>query len=109
MLQVRLIVSLSLWFLAVAPSLAQHMNEKDSRCANVVTTSDLVECLSKARVSTDAELNSLYQQIRKKLDQDDANRLTVAQRLWVQYRDANCSAERSLYGLGTAAPPAYLA
>ena len=33
----------------------------------------------------------------------------AAQRLWIQYRDATCSAERDLYEGGTAAAPAYLA
>jgi len=32
-----------------------------------------------------------------------------AQRLWIQYRDSNCAAERGLYNGGTAASPAYLA
>jgi uncharacterized protein YecT (DUF1311 family) len=36
-------------------------------------------------------------------------RLTVAQRLWIQCRNANCSAERALYDGGTAAGPVYLA
>ncbi|MBZ5546396.1 MAG: DUF1311 domain-containing protein [Acidobacteriia bacterium] len=107
--QVRLVVLLSLWPLAIAPSSAQHMNEPDSPCTKVVVTSDLVDCLSKARVLSHAELNSLYQKIRNRLDPSDAERLTVAQRLWIQYRDANCSAERSLYEFGTASSPAYLA
>jgi uncharacterized protein YecT (DUF1311 family) len=33
----------------------------------------------------------------------------ATQRLWIQYRDANCTAERDLYDGGTAASPAYLA
>jgi uncharacterized protein YecT (DUF1311 family) len=32
--------------------------------------------------------------------------LQVTQRLWVQFRDANCSAEYSLYGGGSAGPTA---
>jgi uncharacterized protein YecT (DUF1311 family) len=89
-------------------SLAQHMNEKDSPCAGLTMTSALVDCLSKARISSDARLNSVYQIIRKKLDASDADHLTEAQRLWMKYRDANCSAERALYNGGTAASPAYL-
>ena len=33
----------------------------------------------------------------------------TAQRLWIEYRDANCTAERELYAGGTAATPVYLA
>lgn len=109
MTPVRLVVLFSLWLLITASSRAQHMNEQDSPCGKVSITSDLVDCLSKARTSADAELNSVYQKIRRKLDVSDAERLTTAQRLWIQYRDANCSAERSLYTGGTASSPAYVA
>ena len=94
--------------LASIPARAQHMNEKDSPCGNVAVTVDLANCLSKARDSSDANLNSLYKNLRKRLDATDAERLTVTQRLWIQYRDANCAAERSLYEGGTASNPAYI-
>ena len=54
-------------------------------------------------------MNEVYRAIRGKLDGADAHRLVAAQRLWIQYRDANCTAERELYTGGTAAGPAYLA
>ena len=41
--------------------------------------------------------------------QEDEKRLVTAQRLWIEYRDANCTAERELYAGGTAATPVYLA
>ena len=85
------------------------MNEKDSPCASVVVTADLANCLAKARDAADAELNAVYTAIRGKLDGADARRLVAAQRLWIQYRDANCTAERELYTGGSAAGPAYLA
>jgi uncharacterized protein YecT (DUF1311 family) len=90
-------------------SFSQHMNSPDSPCVNVVSTSDSVECLSKARVSSDANLNSLYREIQRRLEADEAKRLLATEKLWIQYRDANCEAERELYGLGTGAGPAYLA
>jgi uncharacterized protein YecT (DUF1311 family) len=85
------------------------MNEKGSLCANAVTTLDMVKCFSNAKDAADSELNTVYKQIRKKLETDDVKRLTVAQKFWIQYRDANCSAERSLYDGGTASGPVYLA
>jgi len=107
--KLRLRVLLSFLVIATAPTFSQHMNEPDSPCVNVVSTSDSVECLSKARVSSDVELNSLYQEIRKRLEGDDAKRLVGTEGLWIRYRDANCDAERGLYGIGTGAGPAYLA
>lgn len=94
---------------AAASCPAQHMNEPDSPCVDVVVTSDLVSCLSKAKDASDAKLNSVYQSIRKKLEGQDASRLVETQRIWIKYRDANCSAERALYEGGTAKYPAYLA
>jgi len=86
---------------------AQHMNEPDSPCAGIVVTSDLTSCLSKAKEKADARLNALYTKLRKSLDSPDRQRLVAAERLWVQYRDANCSAEQELYGEGTGRYPAY--
>jgi uncharacterized protein YecT (DUF1311 family) len=106
--KLRLIGLLSFLLFASAPSFPQHMNEPDSPCTNAGSTVDSVECLSKARVSSDAELNSLYQEIRRRLEGDDAKRLIETEKLWMRYRDANCEAERALYGLGTGAYPAYL-
>jgi len=91
------------------PARAQHMNEKDSPCANVVVTVELANCLAKARDAADAQLNAAYENLRGKLDAADGRRLVATQRLWIQYRDANCTAERDLYAGGTASAPAYLA
>jgi uncharacterized protein YecT (DUF1311 family) len=87
---------------------AQQMNEQDSPCAGPATTVDLVNCLSRAGDASDAEMNSLYETIKKRLDVSEISQLTEAQRLWIKYREANCSAERSSYGLGTGAYLAYL-
>jgi len=54
-------------------------------------------------------LNAAYKNLRGKLDAADGQRLVATQRLWIQYRDMNCAAERDLYEGGTAASPAYLA
>ncbi len=91
------------------PIKAQHMNEKDSPCAEVVVTVDLTNCLAKARDAEDTKLNAVDKRLRGKLDARRWQRLVAAQRLWIQYRDANCSAERDLYEDGTAASPADLA
>jgi uncharacterized protein YecT (DUF1311 family) len=85
------------------------MNEPDSPCAGVSITSDLVDCLSKAKDVSDEKLNSLYQRLRKNLDGEDLTHLVETQRIWIKYRDANCAAERALYDGGTGAYPAYLA
>jgi uncharacterized protein YecT (DUF1311 family) len=92
---------------AQIPSRAQHMNEKDGPCAGVAD--DLSSCLLSAKDSADAKLNAAYNQIHDKLETADAQRLTAAELLWIQYRDASCSAERELYAGGTTSAPAHLA
>ncbi len=88
---------------------AQHMNRQDSPCANVTVTVELANCLANARDSADAQLSAVYKNLRGKLEAADAQRLVTTERLWIQYRDANCSAERDLYAGGTASSPVYLA
>jgi uncharacterized protein YecT (DUF1311 family) len=106
----RLILMLMAAVLAAnIPARAQHMNEKDSPCANVVVTVELANCLAKASDVADAQLNAAYKNLRGKLVAADAQRLVATQRLWIQYRDPNCTAERDLYAGGTASAPAYLA
>jgi len=40
---------------------------------------------------------------------DEQKDLQAAQHLWLNFRDANCSAERTLYAGGSAAPMVYAA
>jgi uncharacterized protein YecT (DUF1311 family) len=101
-------ISLTVMLLAIAAH-GQHMNESDSPCAKVVVTSDLTKCLADARDRADANLNSVYKEIRGRVEGADIENLTKTQRLWIQYRDANCSAERDLYEGGTAKYPVYFA
>ncbi|HKD78860.1 MAG TPA: lysozyme inhibitor LprI family protein [Candidatus Angelobacter sp.] len=109
----KMTLGLSLLITAVVmavPAPAQHMNDKDSPCASIAGTADLVGCLSKAQTSADANLNAFYKKVLETLHSrpDDVGRLRDAERLWLQYRDANCAAERGLYGGGSGGPPAYL-
>ena len=52
-------------------------------------------------------MKSQLDAISKLLDETE-NKSGAVEGLWLKYREANCSAELSLYGSGTAAPPAYL-
>lgn len=88
---------------------AQHMNLVDTPCRDNAATVDAVKCLDLAAKQADANLNKTYRTILKFLPPDVKLSVVNAQRLWGRYREASCSAERSLYGNGTAAEPAYLA
>ncbi|WP_406704242.1 lysozyme inhibitor LprI family protein [Tunturibacter empetritectus] len=88
---------------------AQHMNSASAPCRNVVVTVAMENCFDKAYKAADVGLNQRYSQISKVLQADDLQRLKVAQRLWIQFRDATCTAESNLYNGGTASGPAYSA
>lgn len=88
---------------------AQHMNSSEAPCRNVAITVDVVNCFGESGKVADSKLNQTYVQILSVLQADDKQKLRVAQRLWLQFRDATCIAERKLYEGGTAASPAYLA
>ncbi|WP_353063582.1 lysozyme inhibitor LprI family protein [Tunturibacter psychrotolerans] len=88
---------------------AQHMNSPSAPCRNVAVTVAMENCFDKAYKAADSGLNQLYGQISQVLQPDDLQRLKVAQRIWIQFRDATCTAESGLYSGGTASAPAYSA
>jgi uncharacterized protein YecT (DUF1311 family) len=62
--------------------------EAEPRCDG--STADMVECLAKATEPWDKRLNEAYQEALKAAQPKQRAQLRKAQRLWVQYRDANC-------------------
>ncbi|HEX5234180.1 MAG TPA: lysozyme inhibitor LprI family protein [Silvibacterium sp.] len=85
----------------------QHMNAKDSPCRKVVITADLANCLWTKWHSEDKELNAYYQSVSQHLHGDELTDLRDAENTWISFRQANCKAEKSLYGGGTAVGPVY--
>ena len=88
---------------------AQHMNATDSPCQEPSTTVEEFSCFSKALTKTDTALNEYYRRIQTLETGEDLANLKTAQRLWIQFRDANCKAEYDLYAGGTAGPIVKLA
>jgi uncharacterized protein YecT (DUF1311 family) len=50
----------------------------------------MVECLAAKAAEWDKRLNAAYQKVLKLTAGKQREQLRAAQRLWVQYRDANC-------------------
>jgi uncharacterized protein YecT (DUF1311 family) len=76
----------------VVPAFAADDSEK--HCDG--STYEIVECLKVQTAQWDKRMNAAYQQALKDAEGKQREQLRVAQRLWVQYRDANCL----YYGLG---------
>jgi uncharacterized protein YecT (DUF1311 family) len=72
------------------------MNSPEAPCRDDASTFGMANCSAGAREHADRELQKLYEQVRTKLP-DDFPDLQKAERLWLQFRDATCSAEQSFY------------
>ena len=53
-------------------------------------TPEMVECLKAKTVYWDKRMSIVYQRLLKAGKPKQREQLRVAQRLWIQYRDANC-------------------
>lgn len=83
-----IVVALAAALMALAPARAQDLDAED--CSDRDSTPEIVACLDGQTKEWDRKLNRAYQ---KRLDAVSARQreaLRAAQRLWVQYRDANC-------------------
>jgi uncharacterized protein YecT (DUF1311 family) len=103
----------SIWLASVlllmGHCLAQHMNANDGPCQASASGAEATACFDSAFKKSDAELNQFYRRVQTAVDGDELARLKTAQRLWIQFRDANCSAESELYAGGSARPMLELA
>ena len=60
------------------------------------STPEMVDCLQAKTVEWDKRMTIAYQQAMKTAAPAQRDQLRTAQRLWIQYRDANCL----YYGMG---------
>jgi len=63
----------------------------EENCEDRKSTADIVECLATQTVVWERRLNSAYQKLMEDLPARRRDRLRSAQRLWLQFRDANCA------------------
>src|ERR1700722_12938182 len=76
-------------------SLAQHMNAADAPCRDAGSNAEVTQCFATASHAADKQLNEAYARVREVLTPDEQEQLQEVQRLWLKFRDANCTAERS--------------
>ncbi len=73
---------------AAASASAGDQGEPDQDCG--VSTPEMVDCLNAKTAQWDKRMTIAYQRMLKAGSPEQRKQLRVAQRLWIQYRDANC-------------------
>lgn len=83
----------------LAPALADDAPAY-TRCMDAAggVTSHMLDCIAAELGAQDVRLNRSYRAAMGALGADQQTRLRDAQRLWIQYRDANCTLLGSLTG-----------
>ena len=81
-------------------------------CKNASTTMDMNTCAQADLKAAEAKLNATYAQTMKDLDTpDDAalkQKVIVAQRAWIRFREADCAAEEARWAGGSVAPQMFM-
>lgn len=85
-----LILALAAAALIGAAVSASAQTESNSEPGCDGSTYEMVECLKGKTASWDKRLNAAYQKLLKEIQPKQREQLRIAQRSWVQYRDANC-------------------
>jgi uncharacterized protein YecT (DUF1311 family) len=73
-------------------------------CQNATTTSAMRACENRRYVDAQGELDAAYQDLLRHLDETQRQKLRVAQRAWVRFRDTNAEFQASLAQGGTLGP-----
>jgi uncharacterized protein YecT (DUF1311 family) len=76
--------------MTVLPVEAEMFGPGFQPCGEKTSTLEVVECVQAKTNASDQRLNAAYKALQAQVDAAQRQPLLAAQRLWVQYRDANC-------------------
>ena len=77
--------------MSVLPAKAEMFGPGFQPCGEKTSTPEVVECVQAKTNASDRRLNAAYKALQAHADATQRQSLLAAQRLWVQYRDANCA------------------
>jgi uncharacterized protein YecT (DUF1311 family) len=104
---VAMAASLAASLAAAAPAPAFALD-----CKNASSTIELNECAQAEQQAVEARLNAVYAQTMQALAAPDAaalrQKVIVAQRAWIKFREADCAAEEARWTGGSAAVQMFL-
>ena len=78
----------AVFVIATSSAFAGDQADPEQSCDG--STYQMVECLKAKTAQWDKRMNVAYQQALKDAGDKQREQLRTAQRLWIQYRDANC-------------------
>jgi uncharacterized protein YecT (DUF1311 family) len=90
----RMLLIAAMAALLVPAAQANDAGDPDQNCDG--STAEMVDCLAVKTQRWDKRMSIAYQQAMKDASAPQHDQLRAAQRLWIQYRDANCL----YYGMG---------
>lgn len=90
----------------VAPQPPVVQVAQQPNCKEPQTQADINICAGIEYQNADKQLNQVYQKLMPKLSASRKQKLTLAQRAWINFRDTNCEFEMSQFEGGTMAPAA---
>ncbi len=73
------------------PAAAEMFGSDYPPCGDRSNTADIVDCIEAKTRVWDERLNKAYKDLPQRLDAGQLGPLKEAQRLWVKFRDANCT------------------
>jgi uncharacterized protein YecT (DUF1311 family) len=77
--------------MAALPAEAEMFGSGFRPCGEKTSTLEVVECVRAKTNIADQRLNAAYKALQARIEANQRQPLLAAQRLWVQYRDANCA------------------
>ena len=93
-MMLRMVIGLAAVLALVSVAHAGDQGDPEQSCDG--NTFQMVECLKAKTAQWDKRMTIAYQKAMKGAGEKQREQLRSAQRLWIQYRDANCL----YYGLG---------
>ena len=87
-MMLRMVIGLAAVLALVSVAHAGDQGDPEQSCDG--STYQMVECLKAKTAQWDKRLNIAYQKAVQDAGSAQRDQLRAAQRLWVQYRDANC-------------------
>jgi uncharacterized protein YecT (DUF1311 family) len=83
-------VALVFAWVGAPPAGAEMFGQDFKPCGDMPSTMEIVACTAAKTRMWDERMNTAYRSLMQRVDAGQRNPLVAAQRLWVQFRDANC-------------------